>query len=190
MAVSGLCEMPHGLIHRPELTADTTKVTVDRDDIYVGSNANDRKGEHLREAFQRINSRFSKKANLELSQDVELPGHIAVIDLNNGEYVRITLFSDVHSLTLANWKPAPMVNRVTLEINSKGTFAVDLPWVTFEDGVNVLFNKDYTVVLNIVSNDAGKTVFCRSVETYRRIADVSAPSKAANIDPQPLKPQR
>jgi hypothetical protein len=188
--VSGLCEMPHGLIQQQPITTDTTKITADRDDVYIGGDANDHKGESLREAFQRINSLFSRKAGLELRQDVELPGYICVIDLNNGEYARITLLSDVHSLTLANWKPAPVVNRVTLEINSKGNFAIDLPWITFEDGINVLFNKDHTVVLNIVSNDAGKTVFCRSVETYRRKADVPAPSKAANINSQSLKPQR
>lgn len=145
--------------------------------------------DYLRDGVQRIDREFCTTARLEKRQDVDLPGWIAVIDIANGEYVRATLFSDVRSLTIANWKPSPIVNRVTFEVNSKGKFSADLSWVRFPDGVDLSFSPDATVIFSIFSSDAGKTVFGSTVETYTRQINDPTPIAAAHIDFEPLKPQ-
>jgi len=144
----------------------------------------------LRDGVQRIDREFCNTAKLEQRQDVELPGYVAVIDLENGEYVRLTLLSDVKSITFANWKPSPIVNRVTIEVNNKGKFSIDLSWVRFPDGIDVSFPTDSTVVFSIVSSDAGKTVSCDHVQTYSRKIDVSTPITPAYLDLAPPERKR
>jgi hypothetical protein len=145
--------------------------------------------DHLRDSFQRIDREFCTTAKLEQRQDVELTGSIAVIDLADGEYIKAMLLTDVKSITFANWKPAPIVNRVTLEVNSKGKFFADLSWVKFPDGVDVSFSNDATVVFSIVSSDAGKTVFCDHVQTYSRKIDDPTPITPAYLDLEPVERQ-
>lgn len=120
-------------------------------------------GPSFKEAIERLYAYFSDVSRLEKRQDVEAAGGVAVVDLSDGEYIRITPLVNVTSLTLANWKPAPLVNRITIEVNSNNGNYVDLSFARVSDLTGTLAKEPQKItsgIVQLVSTDAGKTCAC------------------------------
>ena len=127
------------------------KISANRTDIYIPESDS-----NLGEVFQRIDERFARVSHLERSQTVTSASPL-VIDLAKGEYIILVLSADIKSIAFANWKPASVVNRVTLELHSNGA-SIDLSFAEWPNGAVPTPNAG-THRYSLTSTDAGATVY-------------------------------